>query len=260
MAEPNAAAWTIDQLSQLVAEVLSADHPGQPNGRIREVPDVRTLRWYTSIGLLDRPAAMRGRTGLYGRRHLAQIVAVKRLQADGLTLAEVQQRLIGADDAVLERIARVADVPDPTRQAASSATSSAVGSAASKRTAPRPPAESVVEPVGESAVEAESARSRFWSARPIQTATDTASRRPSAPHPMSSTPATGAASSALFHGIRLAPDVALLLDTPGAAPDDEGLAVIAQAAQPLLDALRALGLSNEQRRTGQKPSEGGQSR
>src|SRR6185312_11931268 len=113
MAEPDAAAWTIDQLSQLVAEVLSADYPGQSNGRVRQVPDVRTIRWYTSIGLLDRPAAMRGRTALYRRRHLAQIVAVKRLQADGLTLADVQRQLVGADDAALERIARLGRPPGP---------------------------------------------------------------------------------------------------------------------------------------------------
>src|SRR6185312_14573584 len=111
MAEPDAAAWTIDQLSQLVAEVLSADYPGQSNGRVREVPDVRTIRWYTSIGLLDRPAAMRGRTALYGRPHLAQLVAIKRLQAAGLTVAAVQERLLGADAAVIEEIAELpADV------------------------------------------------------------------------------------------------------------------------------------------------------
>ena len=66
---------------------------------------MRTIRWYTSIGLLDRPAAMRGRTALYGRSHLAQLVAIKRLQADGLTVAAVQERLLGADETAIEEIA-----------------------------------------------------------------------------------------------------------------------------------------------------------
>src|SRR5580693_6010701 len=103
------ATWTIDQLAELVADALSTGYPGQSNGRVRQVPDVRTIRWYTSIGLLDRPAALRGRTALYGRRHLAQLVAVKRLQADGHALAAVQQQLIGADEATLERIADLGD-------------------------------------------------------------------------------------------------------------------------------------------------------
>ncbi|MFC0540589.1 helix-turn-helix domain-containing protein [Kutzneria chonburiensis] len=99
--------WTIDELSAGVAEALAAGYPGQTNGRVREVPDRRTIRWYTTIGLLDRPAGMHGRTALYGRRHLLQIVAIKRLQADGLTLAEVQERLLGAPEATLTEIARV---------------------------------------------------------------------------------------------------------------------------------------------------------
>src|SRR5215470_10194755 len=98
--------WTIDELSAGVAGALTADYPGQSNGRVRDVPDRRTIRWYTTIGLLDRPAAMRGRTALYGRRHLLQLVAIKRLQANGQTLAEIQTELYGATDTTLTDIAR----------------------------------------------------------------------------------------------------------------------------------------------------------
>ena len=101
------AQWTIDELAQLVGEALGADYPGQTNGRVREVPDRRTIRWYTTIGLLDRPVAMRGRTALYHRRHLLQLVAVKRLQSGGRTIAEVQQALLGADDRTLDALAQV---------------------------------------------------------------------------------------------------------------------------------------------------------
>ena len=108
------ARWTIDELTQLVGEALAVDYSGQTNGRVRDVPDRRTIRWYTTIGLLDRPAAMRGRTALYGRRHLLQLVAVKRLQSDGRTIADVQQALLGADDATLDHLARVPDTnPSP---------------------------------------------------------------------------------------------------------------------------------------------------
>ena len=97
-------AWTIDELGAQVALALAADQIAMPNDRIREVPDLRTIRYYTTLGLIDRPLEMRGRTALYGRRHLLQIVAIKRLQARGLSLSEIQERLVGQSDAVLRRL------------------------------------------------------------------------------------------------------------------------------------------------------------
>jgi hypothetical protein len=100
--------WTLDELVQRVTDALAgAEYPGAPNGRVRDVPDRRAVRWYATIGLVDRPAATRGRTALYGPRHLLQLVAVKRRQAQGRSLADIQAELTGATDAVLRRIAEV---------------------------------------------------------------------------------------------------------------------------------------------------------
>ena len=110
------APWT---LAELVAEVARAlpDDLEPPNGQVRALPDERAVRYYTTLGLLDRPAAMRGRTALYGRRHLAQVVAIKRLQAQGKSLADIQGLLTALDDAALATIAGVA-VPARQRAAA----------------------------------------------------------------------------------------------------------------------------------------------
>src|SRR5206468_6454027 len=86
--------WTIDELGAKAAEALAVDYEGPPNNRVRDVPDPRTIRYYTTLGLVDRPAEMRGRTAYYGLRHLRQLAAIKRLQARGLSLAEVQRRLL----------------------------------------------------------------------------------------------------------------------------------------------------------------------
>ena len=102
--------WKIDQLADLVATALgSADYGGQSSRRVKGVPDKRTIRYYTTIGLLDRPAEIRGRTAYYGRRHALQLVAIKRLQARGLSLLEVQQSLAGKDERGLQKLA---DLPD----------------------------------------------------------------------------------------------------------------------------------------------------
>jgi hypothetical protein len=100
--------WTIEQLPDQVAALLADNYEGQRNGRVRDLPNGRTIRWYTTIGLVDRPSAMRGRTALYGRRHLLQLAAVKKLQSAGRTLAEIQELLLGATDS---RLVELADLP-----------------------------------------------------------------------------------------------------------------------------------------------------
>ncbi len=97
--------WTLDELAAAVEKALSEGYEGAASGRVRDVPDRRTIRYYTTLGLIDRPAAMRGRTALYGRRHLLQLVAIKKLQARGRSLTEVQQELTGRTDRELARIA-----------------------------------------------------------------------------------------------------------------------------------------------------------
>jgi DNA-binding transcriptional MerR regulator len=99
--------WTIGELGDRAALALSVDYEGPPNDRVREVPDLRTIRYYTTLGLLDRPAEMRGRTAYYGRRHLLQLVAIKRLQAKGESLTDIQGQLVGLTDAALARVARL---------------------------------------------------------------------------------------------------------------------------------------------------------
>jgi DNA-binding transcriptional MerR regulator len=104
--------WLVDDswtLSDLVAEAAAhlAALPPPRNGQVRAVPDERTIRYYAALGLLDRPAAMRGRTALYGRRHLAQVVAIKRMQGAGKSLAEIQALWSTLDDPTLERMSGV---------------------------------------------------------------------------------------------------------------------------------------------------------
>jgi DNA-binding transcriptional MerR regulator len=99
--------WTLPELAAEVAAQLARNYEATENGQIRPVPDERSIRYYTSLGLIDRAAAMRGRTALYGRRHLAQVVAIKRFQAVGKSLAEIQRLLPTLDDATLSRASGV---------------------------------------------------------------------------------------------------------------------------------------------------------
>lgn len=98
--------WTLDQLAEQVDAALRIDYQGSPNGQVSVIPSRRTIRYYTTLGILDRPAAMRGRTAFYDRRHLHQLVAIKRLQERGLSLVAVQERLAGLPDQKLRALAQ----------------------------------------------------------------------------------------------------------------------------------------------------------
>jgi DNA-binding transcriptional MerR regulator len=75
----------------------------QEDGRVAPAPDPRTIRYYASLGLLDRPSVA-GREARYGRRHVLQLVAIKALQARGMALGEIQRELYGASNSELETL------------------------------------------------------------------------------------------------------------------------------------------------------------
>jgi len=106
--------WTLQELHALVEAVLAERATGPDSGRVRAIPDERTLRYYTTIGLLAPPSVLKGRKAYYGRTHLAQIIAIKHLQALGLSLAQVQGELAGATPGELETLASLPEpLPEP---------------------------------------------------------------------------------------------------------------------------------------------------
>jgi DNA-binding transcriptional MerR regulator len=74
------------------------------DARVAELPDARTLRYYQTLGVLDKPLRYDGRKAVYGYRHLLQALSVKLRQGQGFSLAQIQQALSGADRAELERV------------------------------------------------------------------------------------------------------------------------------------------------------------
>lgn len=95
----------LDDLSERVARELSERGllGAAADARVSAAPDARTVRYYTTLGLLDRPR-LEGRQARYGERHLLQLLAIKALQALDLPLAEIQQRLYGRSDAELKAL------------------------------------------------------------------------------------------------------------------------------------------------------------
>ncbi|TYK51128.1 MerR family transcriptional regulator [Actinomadura decatromicini] len=245
--------WTISELAESAAAALAADGSAQVSGRVRDLPNERLIRWYTTIGLVDPPLGRRGRTALYGPRHLLQLVAVKRRQAAGRSIAEIQLELAAATDATLERIAGLTSaegrpdalppspaLPDGQRAHATHADTPAPPLSDNSEPPPDDPANTpptdshtpgTPAPAQPPAGAASGAtRSGFWKNRPdlayerAIAATDDLDR----PRPP------------VVQGVRLASGLTLLLDVPSLSNDD--LAAIEHAARPLLDELHRRGL------------------
>jgi hypothetical protein len=103
--------WTLEELCRRAALVLR----GVPGAR---EPDARAVRWYAGTGLVDRPVGGRGRGARYGVRHLRQLVVIRRLQAQGWALADIQGELAGADDEQLRALAPLPDLEVLDREVA----------------------------------------------------------------------------------------------------------------------------------------------
>lgn len=108
--EPTAR-WSLEALADAAGDVLDAMPAGEgarPDRRVNPRPDLRTLRYYQSVGLLDRADSGFPRAQGYGYRHLLQVVATKALQASGQPLAQIQRGLTGRTTAELEAAIRPA--------------------------------------------------------------------------------------------------------------------------------------------------------
>jgi DNA-binding transcriptional MerR regulator len=105
---------TLEELRVEVEQALNTYNllGAQQDHRVSQAPDIRTIRYYTSLGLIDRPV-IEGRQARYGKRHVLQVLAIKSLQARLLPLSEIQSRIYGRTDQELEvMLAAFADAAD----------------------------------------------------------------------------------------------------------------------------------------------------
>src|SRR5437762_2267172 len=97
--------FSLDELSGAVTSRLAelGMLGAAPDARVSAAPDSRTVRYYTTLGLLDRPR-IENRQARYGQRHLLQLLAIKVLQSLDLPLARIQELMYGRSDAELQQL------------------------------------------------------------------------------------------------------------------------------------------------------------
>lgn len=209
--------YTIAELADASAAALDALGIAAPNGQVRDRPDVRTIRYYSTLGLIDPPLEMTGRTAKYGSRHLMQVLAVKAAQARGVSLADAQRTLVGASEEELRRTIGPG-LPGPL---------------AAMTTAPAPEGGDGQRPAGDA----------FWRVPPAAPAAAPPAAVPLAP---AGRPRAGDAATRLrpLVAVTLGSGATLMIEgtAANAALDSLDTAALHAAAAPLLDYLVAAGL------------------
>jgi len=93
----------LDELVDVANTFVQVVAPEQPSDRVAELLNERTLRYYITKGLVDRPIGKEGTAALYGYRHLVQVLVLKRLQASYLPIKRIKEIIAGkSEDELLE--------------------------------------------------------------------------------------------------------------------------------------------------------------
>jgi DNA-binding transcriptional MerR regulator len=196
---------TLPEFAAVAANAVQASGAVPDNRQAKAIPAERMVRYYTARGLLPRPGT-RGRALTYGRTHLVRLVAVKRLQGQGLSLDEIADRLEGMPQAELESLAAIPPDAMPANLGDPDPAPANLGH-------PDPDPDPAAAPAPSRVAQ------RFWATAPQSTAAP-------APAP------TGAAE---LRAVRLSDTVTLLIDgLDGSLPS---LDTLRDAAAPLLDLL-----------------------
>src|ERR1700759_2913704 len=104
---------TLPEFAAVAATAVQASGAVPDNRQAKPVPAERMVRYYTARGLLPRPGP-RGRALVYGRSHLLRLVAIKRMQGEGMSLDEIAERLHALSPAEVESLAAIPPSAIPT--------------------------------------------------------------------------------------------------------------------------------------------------
>ncbi|MGI9091782.1 MAG: MerR family transcriptional regulator [Gemmatimonadaceae bacterium] len=104
------APWNARGLAAHAASLVDAAGIRPTNASARAAPSARSVRFYVSAGLIDRPEGT-GTAATYNYRHLLQLLAVKIRQREGQSLELIKKEVRALTGDVLER--RVAGSLEP---------------------------------------------------------------------------------------------------------------------------------------------------
>jgi DNA-binding transcriptional MerR regulator len=94
----------VAELAGEAAKILAESGLAQERGTVSDLPDERTVRYYLAEGLLSAAEEKQGTASVFGYRHLLQLLAVKKLQAEHLPIRKIRELVEGRELRELERL------------------------------------------------------------------------------------------------------------------------------------------------------------
>jgi DNA-binding transcriptional MerR regulator len=92
----------VKELADAAEELLREMGSSQERGTVAEYPNERTVRYYLSENLLPEPLGKAGSASIFGYEHLVSLVAIKKLQSEGLPINVIKGVIEGRSIEELE--------------------------------------------------------------------------------------------------------------------------------------------------------------
>lgn len=105
----------VGELAATAAAILGSSRTHQERGTVTEYPDERTIRYYLSEGLIPPPSEKKGTASVFSYVHLLALLAIKKLQAEHLSIRQIKEILADKDVKELETLLGV-DAEDDERK------------------------------------------------------------------------------------------------------------------------------------------------
>jgi DNA-binding transcriptional MerR regulator len=94
----------LKELVLFLSELIPLLIKKQTRYKVSELPDERTIRYYITQGLIDKPAYYKGRHAVFTNHHVLQILIIKYLQSNYLPLKKIFEVMKKSNDHDLENI------------------------------------------------------------------------------------------------------------------------------------------------------------
>jgi len=94
----------LPEFARVTEEVMSELGIEQRRGTVSLVPDERTIRYYLAEGLIKPAEEKQGTASVFSYKHLLQLVAVKKLQAEHLPIRKIRELVTDKDEQQLESL------------------------------------------------------------------------------------------------------------------------------------------------------------
>ena len=94
----------LPEFARASEEVLSELGIEQKRGTVSLVPDERTIRYYLAEGLIQAADEKQGTASVFTYKHLLQLIAVKKLQAEHLPIRKIRELVTDKDQQQLESL------------------------------------------------------------------------------------------------------------------------------------------------------------